>query len=193
MGALSRGGQAWLELVVGGEALSPRERLVAVPFALRAGVAESVKNKPESLLLNMPNITLQSDVLEPRQWKRISFIGGGRAVSLNKGAYFQNLDIYIPKKTQTLVVRIADEMNYWNHRINSGGNSIISGQPILAAFVGKMGVSEFTMVRFKNNEFQLNAPPSGWVSVWLNVRGLEDTGKPHNFWSRDNKIAILVK
>ena len=36
MGALSRGGQSWLEISVGGEALSPRERLVAVPFALYA-------------------------------------------------------------------------------------------------------------------------------------------------------------
>ena len=47
MGALSRGGQAWLELVVGGEALSPRERLVAVPFAL---YAKNIANyrQPES-------------------------------------------------------------------------------------------------------------------------------------------------
>ena len=47
MGALSRGGQVWLEITVGGETLSPRERLVAVPFALRAGVADSVINPPE--------------------------------------------------------------------------------------------------------------------------------------------------
>ena len=46
MGALSRGGQSWLEITVGGGKLSPRERLVTVPFALRAGVAESVINPP---------------------------------------------------------------------------------------------------------------------------------------------------
>ena len=47
MGALSRGGQAWLEITVGGETLSPRERLVSVPYALRSGVADSVINPPE--------------------------------------------------------------------------------------------------------------------------------------------------
>ena len=50
--AVARGGQAWLEITVGGETLSPRERLVSVPFALRAGVAESITNKPERILLN---------------------------------------------------------------------------------------------------------------------------------------------
>jgi hypothetical protein len=50
MGALSRGGQAWLEISVGGETLSPRERLVAVPFALRAGVADSLKSGNSTML-----------------------------------------------------------------------------------------------------------------------------------------------
>ena len=49
-GALSRGGQAWLELTVDGEALSPRERLVAVPFALRAAISESTKNLPDDVI-----------------------------------------------------------------------------------------------------------------------------------------------
>ena len=50
MGALSRGGQAWLELTVDGEALSPRERLVAVPFALKSIEAIKAQQYPESLL-----------------------------------------------------------------------------------------------------------------------------------------------
>ena len=50
MGALSRGSQAWLEITVSSETLSPRERLVAVPFALKASVADSVLNPPESVL-----------------------------------------------------------------------------------------------------------------------------------------------
>lgn len=53
MGALSRGGQAWLEITVGGETLSPRERLVAVPFALRAGVADSIASGNSSILTHL--------------------------------------------------------------------------------------------------------------------------------------------
>ena len=54
MPALSRGGQAWLEITVGGETLSPRERLVAVPFAL---YAKNIANyrQPESLLIHEYN------------------------------------------------------------------------------------------------------------------------------------------
>ena len=40
MGALSRGVQTWLEITVGGETLSPRERLVAVPVSCRAFIHE---------------------------------------------------------------------------------------------------------------------------------------------------------
>jgi hypothetical protein len=36
------GAEAWLELTVDGETLDPRQRLVAVPYALRAKVAESL-------------------------------------------------------------------------------------------------------------------------------------------------------
>jgi hypothetical protein len=50
MGALSRGGQSWLEITVGGETLSPRERLVAVPFAVNSELASSVKNLPDDLI-----------------------------------------------------------------------------------------------------------------------------------------------
>ena len=55
MGALSRGGQAWLGITVGGETLSPRERLVSVPYALRAGVADEVKHNREVMLQKAPS------------------------------------------------------------------------------------------------------------------------------------------
>jgi hypothetical protein len=42
MGALSRGGQAWLELIVDNKPMSPRERLVTVPFALKAAVSDAL-------------------------------------------------------------------------------------------------------------------------------------------------------
>jgi hypothetical protein len=45
MGALSAGSQSWLEVTIGGETLSPRERLVAVPFALRAKSADKLNRE----------------------------------------------------------------------------------------------------------------------------------------------------
>jgi hypothetical protein len=49
MGALSASSQSWLEITIGGETLSPRERLVAVPFALYA--KELLDNKTSDSLL----------------------------------------------------------------------------------------------------------------------------------------------
>ena len=61
-GALSRGGQAWLELVVGGETLIPRERLVAVPFA---HLAKDIilKTSIDSLLGNILSLLQLIDIL----------------------------------------------------------------------------------------------------------------------------------
>jgi len=58
MGALSAGNQSWLEVTMGEETLSPRERLVAVPFALYADKAKSLDStsKPETLILNRGSI-----------------------------------------------------------------------------------------------------------------------------------------
>ncbi len=50
MGALARGGESWLELQVDEEVLIPRERLVSVPFALRAGIADGVM-KPQPRII----------------------------------------------------------------------------------------------------------------------------------------------
>ena len=42
MGALGSAAEHWMEVTIGGEKQEPRQRLVAVPFALRAGVAEEI-------------------------------------------------------------------------------------------------------------------------------------------------------
>ena len=39
-----------MELTVGGETLSPRERLVTVPYAVKSDVSESVNNLPDEVL-----------------------------------------------------------------------------------------------------------------------------------------------
>jgi hypothetical protein len=58
MGALSASSHSWLEVTIGGETLSPRERLVAVPFALYADKAKSLDSAslPETQILNRGSI-----------------------------------------------------------------------------------------------------------------------------------------
>ena len=43
VGALGTAAEHWMEVTIGGEKQEPRQRLVAVPFALRAGVANRLK------------------------------------------------------------------------------------------------------------------------------------------------------
>ena len=50
LGGLSSAKSSWLEIAVGGETLSPRERLVSVPFALKAKTALNVINQAKSIV-----------------------------------------------------------------------------------------------------------------------------------------------
>ena len=53
MGALGSAAEHWMEVTIGGEKQEPRQRLVAVPFALRAGVATSLRAAiPRAIRLN---------------------------------------------------------------------------------------------------------------------------------------------
>ncbi len=62
-GALAAGAEQWLELSVGGVVLTPRQRVLAVPFAMRAGLADKAAAlvehdviwRPETLANSYPN------------------------------------------------------------------------------------------------------------------------------------------
>jgi hypothetical protein len=102
MGALSRGGQAWLGITVGGETLSPRERLVTVPYALRAGVADEVINKTKQVLYRNDLIVFSNNTqsgMGPRYYK-------------TQGKY--KIRFYIPEKTKGLTLKV--EFDNWNIR-----------------------------------------------------------------------------
>ena len=49
MGALGSAAEHWMEVTIGGDKQEPRQRLVAVPFALRAGVAEQTTESRTSI------------------------------------------------------------------------------------------------------------------------------------------------
>ena len=185
MGALSRGGQAWLELTVDGEALSPRERMVAVPFALRAGVAENSLRKSERLLVNFPNITLSS-----QGWMKS---GGGRY-----GVWFPNttttkIDIYVPKDAKKLILRFKDgSMNYSSR---SDYVRVIPGIPKVFAQLINPDLEDNPVAIFSRigkNEFHIDDPQSGWLQVAFEVMPLSDYSYQHYFLSK-NSLVILVK
>ena len=51
MGALGSAAEHWMEVTIGGEKQEPRQRLVAVPFALRAGVSSKVDKAQRNVVL----------------------------------------------------------------------------------------------------------------------------------------------
>ncbi|MDA7656392.1 hypothetical protein N8621_02025 [Akkermansiaceae bacterium] len=52
MGALGSAAEHWMEVTIGGDKQEPRQRLVAVPFALRAGVSSKVDKSQRNVVLN---------------------------------------------------------------------------------------------------------------------------------------------
>ena len=62
VGALSSGSGHWLQLTIDGDVQATRERVLAVPFALRAGVAESVSTKASKFLPYFNASSLQEGI-----------------------------------------------------------------------------------------------------------------------------------
>ncbi|MDB4312646.1 hypothetical protein N9920_00565 [Akkermansiaceae bacterium] len=64
MGALGSATEHWMEVTIGGEKQEPRQRLVAVPFALRAGALARAKNSREMLIRKTNTFEIPHDVRE---------------------------------------------------------------------------------------------------------------------------------
>ena len=59
LGEALKGGSYWMEVVVNGKAQSPRERLVAVPFALKSGDAQQAMQSVNALSGNVTKLGAQ--------------------------------------------------------------------------------------------------------------------------------------
>tara|TARA_B100000902_G_scaffold296808_1_gene283851 strand:- start:36 stop:1148 length:1113 start_codon:yes stop_codon:yes gene_type:complete len=190
-GALSLGGQAWLELTVNGETLSPRERLITVPFALRADIARSVINKPKRILLNLPRINLKS-----KESMKSGF--GPYQVGLTNTNDDEinvnnSIDIYIPEDTQRLILKFDDGLMNYTSTENEG--IIIPGTPKIQAALNSESEGDSTVILEKvgKHEFHLENPPNGWKQISFTVQPLSDYGKDHELTSENNKLVILVE
>jgi hypothetical protein len=107
MGALSAGSQSWLEVTIGGETLSPRERLVAVPFALRAKSADKLNRE-----IRVPlyvDINVGFGVANPMTGKNTEFGGTLRVGGMNweSASNHTYKTIYIPKGVDLLEVTLS--------------------------------------------------------------------------------------
>ena len=197
MGALSRGGQAWLEIAVGGETLSPRERLVAVPFALRAGVAGAIAKNKESVLLNVPEITFSAGAMKSGRGKHRVYFMSYKPEGAHVGhtGTAKVIELYVPENTAKLIIRIKDgKMNYYTNYLGNGG--LIPGTPKLYAYIGNSGddinATEAEFKRHNQNEFHLDNPKSGWKHITFMVDPLSDYSGEHHLYSY-NKLVILLK
>ena len=124
MPALSRGGQAWLEITVGGETLSPRERLVAVPFALRASIADKLSGQSPLTKLfsySFNNSSLTQFGNQLIQWRTAIPYSGNEFIPFVQGfesGYISELenqepktyDVHIPDGTKSLNIYLKCKM-----------------------------------------------------------------------------------
>ena len=191
-GALSLGGQAWLELTVNGETLSPRERLVAVPFALRADIARSVINKPKRILLNLPNINLISKVSMKSGFGpyEVGFKDTKKEAINENGL----INVYIPEDAQRLILKFDDGLMDYVSTENSG--VVIPGTPKVQAILTSKDnntESKFIFEKVGKHEYHLEDPPYGWKQVSFSVQPLSDYGKDHELESYNNNLVILIE
>ncbi|MDC0316697.1 hypothetical protein OAM03_03055 [Verrucomicrobia bacterium] len=191
-GALSQGGQAWLELTVDDETLRPRERLVTVPFALRANIARSVINKPKRILLNLANIHLKS--------KKSMKSGDGPTEVVFKDTKKEAIDvngavnIYIPDDAQRLILKFDDGLMDYVSTENS--DVVIPGTPKVRAILNSKADKnepKFIFEKVGKHEYHLEDPPHGWEQVSFSVKPLSDYGKDHDLKSLNNNLVILIE
>jgi hypothetical protein len=181
MGALSRGGQAWLELVVGGETLSPRERLVAVPFALRAGVANGLIEGHKIALLSSNN----------------SPTGIGYAKNNNEYSKFttgtsgKNGDVsrlvFIPKNISHLELNLSFRARGANTRVEIPANAKIP-----YGFKATLGQKSFNSAGI-GYRLMMDSPPTGWQRLDLfSKRKNKNTGSFFLFAEALELMAISL-
>jgi hypothetical protein len=152
MGALSRGGQAWLEITVGGETLSPRERLVAVPFALRAGIADNVNNKTKQVLYHN-DLEFNSQGGQATMWPRylsgrnfrIRFYIPKKTNGVILKVVFQELTIRYLKNSRWEVVKLEDYKHPIRFKINDSEGLLARGEKEVKFENIKSGWSELTV------------------------------------------------
>jgi hypothetical protein len=177
MGALSRGGQAWLELVVGGETLSPRERLVAVPFALRAGVADEVINKAKQVLY----------------YRDLGFLAQGPANSIFdnqlwsrylKNSGNESQKFYIPEKTNGLILKV--DMQVLNIRYAKGKWIVVKPEDYEHPIRFKINDSEGFLTRGET-EVKFENINSGWAELTVHFE------PPANYqWEITGYCSLVV-
>lgn len=81
MGALGSAAEHWMEVTIGGEKQEPRQRLVAVPFALRAGVASEIEKS------------------EPLIEERLTTIEPNGSIGFQEGSRYYNYTLF-PKEAK---------------------------------------------------------------------------------------------
>ena len=166
MGALSRGGQAWLELTVDGEALSPRERLVAVPFALKSIESIKAQQYPESLLY--------------RDSTKLRYDGRNREHKVDVWNTHRNISVYIPKGTK-YVSSLAGDVEYTlKHNGRHNGQIKTEWRARIGGAISKSIVQSGDyndVVKLKVN-FNVNSPPEGIQEFIIEYKETDSSSVP---------------
>jgi hypothetical protein len=145
--ALSKSGQTWLELTVGEETLSPRERLVAVPFALNSKYAEKLKNPIQHTIF--------------RSNRRLGPTPGEEGVYVIDGTsdfkLVLNRAVYVPVNTKSIKCFM-----YFSRDSNAvAGIDLISTQENIP-FELILRLDDRKLKKIKASEFSATDIKSGW-------------------------------
>ena len=182
MGALSRGGQAWLEISVGGETLSPRERLVAVPFALRAGVAGNLSKDLKAILAAFPQYMFGSSLGRENLFHE-AWVTNPHYRNISA---LNQMQFYVPDGIRKLVIRadINDYTIIYKDQTSSPHNAKDEWDPIM-----KFKLNDQEMKKQSENKFTYENPNSGWYELNLLFPGLRNEAKHRDL---NGHISISV-
>jgi hypothetical protein len=166
MGALSLVGQAWLEITVGGETLSPRERLVTVPFALYSKKADSLSKPLKRVIYSTiydTHVTHGNNYFTKK-----TEIKKYEMKSLGYGSF--DFPIYIPDDAKKLIIKIVMD----KVKISFSGPN---GNPDTSHFkfnpIFKLN-GKTTLKLSEEDTYILESPKTGSVFFTLNHSGFFD-------------------
>jgi 2-iminobutanoate/2-iminopropanoate deaminase len=99
-GALAGGNQPWTEITVDGVAQIPRQKVLTVPFASRAAIAESVQSGPRGPVAITPPLPTFTSVVRAGDWIIVSGQLGFKDGVLVEGVAAQTTQVVANLKAQ---------------------------------------------------------------------------------------------
>ena len=114
LAALSQTGDKWLEITVENESLIPRERLVTVPYSVKAGSAERLSKSIETVLMYIPSVSADASWKTLNDRKPVNFtqyqmqqMGRIGRFSEENGLNIWGFKTYFPNNLDEVILKLT--------------------------------------------------------------------------------------